>query len=274
MPSRPGQPPNVSLRCFGVGEGWPCHDRRHSSFLYQFGGTSLLVDCGDGLSSQYKAAGLGYDLVDHVLLSHMHSDHVGGFSLFMQGLWLEQRRRPLPVHLPGGGVPALKAWMEATILPAELLGFPLYWEPLASAVKVRATDVTFTPFPTSHLESLRRAFQPRYPAMTFDAFSFLFEGQGMRIAHTADIGAVEDLEPLLLKPLDLLVCELSHVEAEELVAMLRGRRIGRIAFVHLAREFWENLEATRTMLTEGLGGIPFVIPKDGDAFVVEPLRRG
>jgi phosphoribosyl 1,2-cyclic phosphodiesterase len=256
------------LRCFGVGEGWPCGDRRHSSFLYQFGNTSLLVDCGDGLSSNYKAAGLSYDLVEHVLLSHMHSDHVGGFSLFIQGSWLEQRRKAMTVHCPGGAVPPLKAWLDATVLPEELLGFPLFWEPLAATVKIRTAGVTITPFPTSHLESLRKAFQVKHPGMCFDAFSFLLEGQGKRIAHTADIGAVDDLEPLLVRPLDLLVCELSHVDAEPLFEALRGRAIRQVVFIHLAREYWENADATRDMMREELGDIPFVIAKDGDTFTV------
>lgn len=256
------------MRCLGIGEGWPCHDRRHSSFLYQFGATSLLIDCGDGLSSNYKATGLSYDLADHVILSHMHSDHVGGFSLFVQGLWLEQRRKALTVHCPGGGVPALKAWLDATILPEELLGFPLFWEPLAPTVKIRAPGVTFTPYPSTHLESLRKAFQARHPLMCFDAFSFVLEGQGKRIAHTADIGAVEDLEPLLTRPLDLLVCELSHVDADLLFEALRGRAIKQVVFIHLAREYWENLEATRKMMADELGGMPFVIAQDGQTFTV------
>ena len=90
----------IGLTCFGVGEGWPCHDRRHSSYLYRFGESHILVDCGEGLSTAYKVSGLSYDLVDRVLISHLHSDHVGSFSLWMQGLWLEGRQRPVTVSAP------------------------------------------------------------------------------------------------------------------------------------------------------------------------------
>ena len=98
-------------------------------------------------------------------LSHMHSDHVGGFSLFVQGLWLEQRQHALPVHMPGGGVPAMKAWLEATILPEELIGFPIHWEPLTPAVKIRAGDVSvncalsFSASPTISVIISRNGFQ-------------------------------------------------------------------------------------------------------------------
>ena len=36
----------VSLTCLGVGDGLPCADRHHAAFLYRFGHTSILVDCG------------------------------------------------------------------------------------------------------------------------------------------------------------------------------------------------------------------------------------
>jgi len=268
MPTLGKQRPEVYLRCLGVGEGWPCPDRRHSSFLYQIGTANLLIDCGDGASTAYKASGLSYHAIDSVFLSHMHSDHVGGFSLFVQGLWLEGRRRALPVHMPGGGVTAMKAWLEATVLPEELVGFPINWGPLAPAVNVREGDVTVTPHHTTHLESLRRAFQPRHPATCFEAFSFLIESAGLRIAHSADIGDVGDLDPLLTKPLDLLVCELAHVPAETLFARLRGRAIKKIVFVHLTREFWADHAGTHRMIASQLGDIPFTIAEDDDVFAV------
>ncbi len=258
----------ATLHCWGVGDGWPSAERRHSSYLYHFGDTRLLVDCGDGVNAGFFASGLEYEELDGVLLSHLHSDHVGGFSLFVQDLWLKQRRRPLPIHLPGSGIAPLKAWLEATILPPALLGFPIRWTALIAGRKFRAGKLSITAYPTTHLESLRRALQPRYPHVGFEAFSFLLEAPGVRVAHTADLGAATDLVPLLTKPLDLLVCELAHIELEPMAALLRGRPIGKIVFIHLASEFWEDLPKTRKRLKALLGGIPFTIAKDGDRFSV------
>jgi len=50
-----------SIKCFGVGDGFPTADRGHSAFLYRLGGQSLMIDCGDGLTAHYEAAGLSYD---------------------------------------------------------------------------------------------------------------------------------------------------------------------------------------------------------------------
>ena len=252
--------------CFGVGEGWPSGTRRHASFLYRFGVTRVLVDCGDGMSLAFKAAGVSYDAVDAVFLSHMHSDHVGGFSMFIQSAWLEGRRRPLPVFAPAQAIPALQAWLIATLLPPELLQFNVVWTPLAAAQPCRVGEVTVTPAASSHLDSFRSSFGRLHPAAAFDAFSFGLAGAGTRAAHSADIGAVADLEPLLAEPPQLLVCELSHVELDPLLALLRKRRPAQAVFVHLAREHLADVATTERRLREGLDGVPFTVGRDGDAF--------
>ena len=81
-----------SLTCLGVGDGWPCADRRHAAFLYRFGKTTLLVDCGEPVDASLRAHGVKPDAVDRILISHLHSDHIGGFFMLMQGFWLEGRR--------------------------------------------------------------------------------------------------------------------------------------------------------------------------------------
>jgi hypothetical protein len=127
---------------------------------------------------------------------------------------------------------------------------------------VLTEKVRVTPFPTTHLEQLRLAFQKRYP-QAFQAFSFLIEADKLRIGHSADIGAPEDLEPLLKKPLDLLVCELAHFRAEDLFWYLKGRAVKKIVFVHVGRPYWENLPKTRRLAKSMLPGVPIVFAKDG-----------
>lgn len=266
MPCPPDEPFAASLRCFGVGDGWPSADRQHSAFLYRFGATTVLVDCGDGLSTAYKASGLSYDAVDAILISHFHSDHVGGLSMFLQGLWLERRTRPLTIGVPAGGLAALQAWLEASLLPSDLLGFAVHWQPLAAGKAFPLGEVTVTPHPTSHLDSLRRMLQPRHPGMCFEAFGFVFATANRRWGHTADIGAVSDLGPLLREPLATLVCELAHVEPAPLLECLRAGKVGQVIFVHLARAFWADRARTEAMIRTELPAVPFQLARDGDEF--------
>ncbi len=252
-----------SLKCFGVGDGWPNADRNHSAFLYRLGGATLLIDCGEAVGRSLKASGLDYDALDRVLLSHLHFDHVGGFFMLVQGLWLEHRRRPLSVHLPADGAAPLRGMLEAGYLFEDLLGFELRFAPWHAGQGVTIEQTRVTPFPTTHLDELRRAFAPRHP-QSFAAYSFLLETDQLRVAHSADLGAVEDLDPLVREPLDLLVCELAHFPPEALFRYLRGRAIKRLALIHVARPLWRDQEALRRRVAAGLDGLPFVIPRDGE----------
>ena len=61
------------------------------------------MDCGETVSGGYKATGLDYDTIDRIFISHLHSDHIGGFFMLMQGFWLEQTaERTAGLHAGGG----------------------------------------------------------------------------------------------------------------------------------------------------------------------------
>ncbi len=264
--SVPDDSASVSLRCFGVGDGWPSADRRHSAYLYRLGTARLLVDCGDGFSQSYKASGLSYEALDGILLTHMHSDHVGGFSMFLQGLWLERRTRPLIVAAPAGGIPALQAWLEATLLSPALFGFPLHWLPLVAGQAVEIAGVTVEPARTGHLDSLKAKLAAAHPQVCFEALAFGLSGAGKRVVHSGDIGAPVDLEPLLGQPVELLTCELAHIELPELAAVLRRQRIRQAVFMHLGRDHWADRPGTLRRLADALPGTEVRVAVDGDEF--------
>lgn len=59
--------------------------------------SALLVDCGGDAIQRYLEAGLSIDALDALILTHEHPDHVSGFPLLVERLWLLGRRRALPV---------------------------------------------------------------------------------------------------------------------------------------------------------------------------------
>jgi len=249
------------LRCFGVGDGTACADRNHSAYLYTIGETSLLVDCGEPISRSFKASGLSYDLIDRIFISHLHADHVGGFFMLLQGFWLEKRKKDLHVHLPAESIQPLRQMLQAAFLFEELMSFRLIFSPLSSGQAVVHSGVRVTPYTTTHLQGLRKTFQGKYPG-DYAAYCFLLETEGRRIGHSADLGSPNDLEPLLAKPLDLLVCELAHFKPEELFTFLQGRDIKQIAFTHVARYYWERMDETRRLAAHSLPALNFSFPRD------------
>jgi len=57
----------------------------------------LLVDCGGDVLQRMRMAGLPFDRIAGLIITHAHPDHVSGFPLFMEKIWLAGRRDPIPV---------------------------------------------------------------------------------------------------------------------------------------------------------------------------------
>jgi ribonuclease BN (tRNA processing enzyme) len=254
---------STTVICFGTGDGAPCEDRNHASFLYRLGRTTILVDCGEAVDRSYKASGSSYDAIDAIFLSHLHSDHVGGFFMFMQGMWLESRRKPLKVYLPGKAIRPFREMLNTVFLFDEVLPFRLQLLALENEKTVKVRDVRVRPYYTTHLERTRAQFGKKYRA-DFSAYCFLIEHKGARIGHSADLGKPQDLEPLVTKPLDLLICELSHFTPEEVFSYLRNNSIKQIAFVHIGRAYRQDLPALRRLATKQIPNTRCRFPNDGD----------
>ena len=252
-----------SIRCFGVGDGWASADRNHSSFLYEAGGNSLLIDCGEPVNRSFKATGSSYDSVDGIVLSHLHSDHFAGLLMLLQSFWLEKRQRDLPLYLPADAVTPTRQLLQRVYLFPELMPFTLKLLPLQPREPIQFGNLRVTPFPTTHLDQLRKRFQAQYPG-DYQAFCFLVETAGLRLAHSCDIGAPEDLEPLLREPVDTLVCELAHFTPEALFDFLKTRQMRQLVLVHLSRALWAKRDALLEQARRALPKVAISIPRDGD----------
>ena len=260
----------ATFQALGTGDGWASDRRGHSAFLFTLKDSMLLLDCGEPVSRQLRAVGVQPDDLDGIVLSHLHCDHVGGFFMLIQGFWLDQRTRDLAVHLPAEGVKPVRSMLDAAYIFEELMACALNFAPLQSNTSFEVGGITVTPHPTTHLDQLKASFGEKYPA-NFEAFSFVLENADIRIAHSADIGGLEDLKLLLTQPVDLLVCELAHVEPDELFAYLKDHpagHIGQVAFTHLSRPYRADLEGIQARAAAALGDLPHTFLNDGDVITL------
>jgi ribonuclease Z len=248
-----------------VGDGHPKPLRNHAAFLYRDGGETLLVDCGEPFCRSYAATGWNVDLIDRILLSHLHFDHLSGLFMLLQGFWLANRRKELIIHMPEEGIQPVKQMLQAGYLFDELLSYPLRFLPWTTKQPVPLQQFRVTPHPTTHLEPLRRDYQAQYPR-GFESFSFLLETDGHRLGHSADLGSPEDLAPLVTQPIDLLVCELAHFPPESLFNYLKGSAIQQLLLVHAAQEYWDNRQEIQRMGQEMLSPTRLSFPQDGEVF--------
>ncbi|HUR44550.1 MAG TPA: MBL fold metallo-hydrolase [Candidatus Saccharimonadales bacterium] len=260
---------SLRLNCFGVGDGLADSARNRSSFFYQWKGSSFILDCGEPLSRSFQACGAGPESFDRIIISHLHSDHIAGFFMFIQGLWLQGRTKPLVVHLPADAIQPIRQMLDAVYLFADVLPFSLTFEPHQDAKSISFQEVTLTPYRTTHLDRTKAKHNARHPG-NYDAFCFLVQSARLRIGHSADLGSPTDLAPLLTQELDLLVCELAHFTPEELFSFLKGRKIRKLALVHLSWELWSAKEDLLKLARASLPNVEIIIiPTDNQEVHVD-----
>lgn len=92
----------IEVVLLGTGTPVPSKERFGPSTLVKVGGLNLLFDAGRGATIQLQEAGLTPNQIDHVFLTHLHSDHISGLDDVWITGWIWQRENPLGVWGPMG----------------------------------------------------------------------------------------------------------------------------------------------------------------------------
>lgn len=87
-----------TLHLLGTGAALSDPQRTTTMLAFQAQGSLIVVDCGGDVVQRLMEAGLPLEQIDALILTHTHPDHISGFPLFMEKIWLAQRRRPIPVY--------------------------------------------------------------------------------------------------------------------------------------------------------------------------------
>ena len=193
--------------------------------------STLLVDCGGDAIQRYRQAGLDIDDLDALILTHEHADHVSGFPLLMERLWLLGRRKPLPVC----GIPQALTQAERLFDAFDTSGWDdrpeIQWRevPYEEGASVfKNEDWTVTAAPVEHAK----------PTV------------GLRVEHAPSGGSNNgvaayscDTEPTdsvarLAESADVLVHEATgamsgHSSAEDAARIAAQAGAGRLLLVHL-----------------------------------------
>ena len=97
----------ATLHLLGTGAS-VSEPHRHATMLaFENKDSIMVVDCGSDVIQRLMETGIslaGLNRIDGLIITHHHPDHVIGFPLFMQKIWLAGRTRPIAVY---GIAPAL-----------------------------------------------------------------------------------------------------------------------------------------------------------------------
>jgi ribonuclease Z len=86
------------LHLLGTGSAFSDASRTTTMLAFESGGRTLVVDCGGDVIQRLQVSGVDLGGIEGMIVTHEHADHVGGFPLFVEKLWLFGRREPIPVY--------------------------------------------------------------------------------------------------------------------------------------------------------------------------------
>ncbi len=104
----------IEITLLGTGSPIPDPNRAGPSTLVRAGGQAFLVDCGRGVLQRAAAIGVGAAGLSALLLTHLHSDHIGDLGDLIITRWITTFA-PNPPPLPIIGPPGTAETVEATL---------------------------------------------------------------------------------------------------------------------------------------------------------------
>lgn len=106
----------IEVTLLGTGSPIPDPNRAGPSTLVRAGGQTFLVDCGRGVLQRAAAVGVGAAGLTALLLTHLHSDHIGDLGDVLITRWISTfspQPAPLPIIGPPGTAEAVAATLNA-----------------------------------------------------------------------------------------------------------------------------------------------------------------
>jgi ribonuclease Z len=260
----------------GTAAAVPSAERGSPALLIAHGSARFLVDCGEGTQRQLMRAQLGFRGLGHVLLTHLHLDHVAGLAGFLATRQLYQLEGAVEIIGSPETVAFARRYLCATIGSEQEAGYRL--RAVSPGLALARPGWHITAFPVAHRgteslgylfeEDTRRALLPDRldalgvpegperaalargnPVVLPDGrpvIPEMVQGPSVAGAKLAIVGDAEEVVSLVepVRRADALVIEATFLERDADLARARGH-LTAAAAAGLARE----AEAGELLLT-------------------------
>ncbi|NNC87525.1 MAG: MBL fold metallo-hydrolase [Akkermansiaceae bacterium] len=250
----------MGCTCAVCTSGDPRNNRTRCSLHIASPRTSALIDSGPDLREQALREGL--TVVDAVVYTHAHLDHIVGFDELRAFCW--HRDTPLPMHAGPKTLANLRTmfpWAFRTTYPGYIKPDPRVIDgPFAVG------DLRFTPLPVEHAGIETFGFRVETPS-------------GHSLAYISDVKSIPDATRRQMENLDVLIIDAlrpgahpTHMTIEESLATVRDLAPARTFLTHLAHDI--DFAETSAKLPPGVAlatdGLKFVFQRGDSCARVEP----
>jgi ribonuclease Z len=238
----------MTLYFLGTGAAVSDPHRTTTMLALEQAGHILVIDCGGDVIQRMLAAGLDPAHLDALVLTHEHPDHIAGFPLLVEKLWLLGRERPLPVYGPAPALEVARALFGSFRTDSwegvpERVWHPVPMEAGAHVVNDGVFEVTASPVV--------------HPVPTI---GLRIRAGGTTVTYSADTSQTEAMVELA-RGADVLIHEATgrlpgvHSSAEEAAATAADAGAHQLILVHLPPGLSDDdlIAARRTFPATTLG---------------------
>jgi ribonuclease BN (tRNA processing enzyme) len=180
-----------------------------------------LIDCGDGVVYRLVQAGVKLRDLSTIFITHLHSDHIGGYFPLVEEAWLAGMNGPLEVYAPPPMQQMTKSWFDTIRYEMNIRiqdGFP----PFEDHVHVHEISEAGVVLQDARVKVT--AAVVHHPPIA-PAFAFRFDGPDRSIVFSGDTSRSESLIALAMNA-DVLVHEVEDMSAvERLIRSMPGRNV-------------------------------------------------
>lgn len=224
----------LKIKFIGTGSAKASLKRNFTSLLFQISSENILIDCGEGISKALLQQNIDLNLIDKIIISHLHSDHFAGLSGLLTNFKLAVRSKPVQVITHKSILPFIKNFLFSSFIIPERMNYEIRFEAFDYNQEIILTDdLKFITKQNSHLDKYKIHSQGY--ELFLASPSFLFTYLDKKIYFTSDIGSADDLL-LFSEPINILICEITHIEPGELITSIKKLKPSETYLIHIPDE--------------------------------------
>jgi ribonuclease Z len=213
----------------GTGAALPDPDRGHTSILLTLdNGRHFMIDCGHGATRQLMRVNVNPADVAHLLLTHLHYDHVCEIPFFVISSWILGRANMLEIRGPEGTKNLVSHLFEGGAFDADIRARSAYPLRQANIEAVRPVVTDYGPGIVFGDIDIRVTadYVDHIPAEISRCFGFRMEAEGKVVAVSGDTAPCKGIARLS-RDADLLIHECTFTEA--FIEHRRKSKVGTFA---------------------------------------------
>lgn len=251
----------MKVKFLGTGSGLTTLKRFHSSLLITSSNYKLLVDCGDGVSRALHNQSIGCNVIDAILISHLHPDHFSGLPSLITQMKLGGRKKELSIFVHSSNKDFIEDFIFHSYLFKERMNFKLNVIPFDDEKEIKlSNDFYFNSKLNSHLHKYQTSELNN--KISFASLSFLLKDDENSCIYTGDIGTEKDLF-LFKQKANWFISEITHINPSSLLNVLQELHPDKIILTHIDDETEQIIDMFLKEVLRSIEKSSFIIAFDG-----------